>query len=292
MLKQAKITYHYNSGFSVSVGSTLLVFDYWEGEGRALSEVGRLNQNILSAYESIYVFVTHGHEDHFDEVIYSWRENLPVQYIVSSDLPIGKRGRRIAPMERIELSRDLTVEAFPSTDLGVSLLVTIYGLRIFHAGDLNMWHWRQESTLREIEAAENAFYAACEPIKKQKIDVCMFPVDPRQGVMYDAGANYFILTMKPRVFIPMHWQDRSEVAIDFARRARNNLTEVVAMTHPGEVVQLKMDETELDIHIIEPPKDLSAMPPRPQRRPDSQRDQEDDPFADTDLPVALDDDEE
>lgn len=290
MHKQAKITYHYNSGFSVSVGSILLVFDYWEGEGRTLSEVGRLNRNILGAYESVYVFVTHGHEDHFDEVIYDWREGLPVTYIVSSDLPIGKRGKRIAPMERMELGRDLTVEAFPSTDLGVSLLVTAYGMTIFHAGDLNMWHWRQESTLREIEAAENAFYAACEPIRGKKIDLCMFPVDPRQGMMYDAGANFFILTMKPRVFIPMHWQDRPEVAVDYARRARNNQTEVVAMTRPGEVVELKMDEQMLDIHIIEPPKDLSAMPPRPTRRPDPAG-TEGDPFADTDLPVELGDNE-
>ena len=39
----------------------------------------------------------------------------------------------------------------------------------------------------EIEAAENAFYEAIEPIKGERIDVCMFPVDPRQGLMYDAG---------------------------------------------------------------------------------------------------------
>ena len=50
MQKQLKVTYHYNSGFSIRVGSTLLVFDYWEGEGRRLSEVGRLNPGILSAF--------------------------------------------------------------------------------------------------------------------------------------------------------------------------------------------------------------------------------------------------
>ena len=37
MEKQLKVTYHHNSGFSVQVGSTLLVFDYWEGERRQLS---------------------------------------------------------------------------------------------------------------------------------------------------------------------------------------------------------------------------------------------------------------
>ena len=46
-------------------------------------------------------------------------------------------------------------------------------MNIFHAGDLNLWHWRQESSLREIEAAEEAFRAACEPIPSGVIDLCM-----------------------------------------------------------------------------------------------------------------------
>ena len=54
-------------------------------------------------FEDVYVFVSHVHPDHLDPVIYEWREELPnINYIVSSDLPIGKRGKRIAPMETVE----------------------------------------------------------------------------------------------------------------------------------------------------------------------------------------------
>ena len=290
MQKQLKVTYHYNSGFSIQVGSTLLVFDYWEGEGRRLSEVGRLNQGILKAYEQVFVFISHAHPDHLDPVVYEWRNALPqITYVVSSDLPIGKRGRRIAALEELTLTQDISVKAFDSTDLGVSFLVTAYGMTIFHAGDLNLWHWRQESSLREIEAAEEAFYAACEPIPAGKIDLAMFPVDPRQGMMYDAGANHFILTKKPRLFIPMHWQDRAEVAVDFARRARTPQTEVLAMSRSGESATITFEDKLLDIHIVEPPKDLTDLPITPARRPDQQHmgDPMDDPFADTDLPVDL-----
>ena len=290
MQRQLKVTYHYNSGFSIRVGSTLLVFDYWEGENRRLSDVGRLNQGILTAYEQVYVFISHAHPDHLDPIVYEWRNAMPnINYIVSSDLPIGKRGRRIAPLEELTLSNDLSVKAFESTDLGVSFLVTAYGMNIFHAGDLNLWHWRQESSLREIEAAEEAFYSACEPIPASGIDLAMFPVDPRQGMMYDAGANRFILTKKPRLFIPMHWQDRPEVAVDFARRARTPQTEVLAMTHPGESATITFDDKLLDIHIVEPPKDMMDLPLMPARRPDHRGFNEPgkDPFADTDLPVDL-----
>ncbi len=290
MQKQLKVTYHYNSGFSIRIGGKLLVFDYWEGEGRRLPEVGRLNRQILSAYEQVYVFVSHAHPDHFSSVIYEWREDLPITYIVSADMPVGTRGKRISPYESIVLDQDISVKAYDSTDLGVSFLVKAYGMSVFHAGDLNLWHWRQESSLREIEAAENAFYEACKPLKGEKIDLAMFPVDPRQGMMYDAGANHFILTQKPRVFIPMHWQDRTEVAIDFARRAKTLQTEVIAMTRPGETATITYGETLLDIHIIEPPKDLSDLPITPMRRPEkvSMDTHGEDPFADTDLPVDLD----
>ena len=288
MHKQLKVTDHDNSGVSIRVGSSLLVFDYWEGENRRLSEVGRLNRSILKAFEQVYVFISHAHPDHLDPVVYDWRNDVPnIQYIVSADLPIGKRGRRVAPLDTLTLSQDISVQAFDSTDLGVSFLVTAYGMRIFHAGDLNLWHWRQESSLREIEAAEEAFYTACEPIPSGQIDLAMFPVDPRQGLLYDAGANHFILTKKPRLFIPMHWQDRPEVAIDFARRARTPQTEVLAMTRPGESATITYDDRILDIHIVEPPKDLNDLPPTPARRPDYRGLGEtgEDPFADTDLPV-------
>ncbi|MDD3411229.1 MAG: MBL fold metallo-hydrolase [Eubacteriales bacterium] len=287
MQKQLKIMYHYNSGFSIRVGGTLLVFDYWEGENRSLAEGARLTAAQLAAYEQVFVFVSHAHPDHFDPIIYDWRDQAPVTYIVSSDLPIGKRGKRIAPLEEMELSQDVRVKAYQSTDLGVAFLVEAYGMKIFHAGDLNLWHWRQESTLREIEAAENAFYEACEPIPSGEIDLCFFPVDPRQGLLYDAGANHFILTKKPRVFIPMHWQDRKEVAIEFARRAKTPQTEVVALTRPGEVAGISFSEQLLDIHIVEPPKELGDLPPAPVKRPERRDIGGDDPFADTDLPVDI-----
>lgn len=287
MEKLIKLIYHYHSGFSVQAGGTLLVFDYWEGEERKLAGVGRITPQFLRAFERIFVFISHAHPDHLDPIVYTWEnEGLPITYIVSSDMPVGTKGKRIAPGQERDLCQDVNVKAFSSTDLGVSFLVELYGIRIFHAGDLNLWHWRQESSLREIEAAEAAFQEALDPIRQERIDVAMFPVDPRQGLMYDAGANQFILNLKPRVFIPMHWQERPEVAIDFARRSRTPQTEVLSLTKPGVVANLSFTEELLDIHIIEPPKDFDELPLTPNRRPDDAAEGED-PFADSDLPVDI-----
>ena len=185
------------------------------------------------------------------------------------------------------LAKDISVTAYDSTDLGVSFLVTAFGMNIFHAGDLNLWHWRQESSLHEIEAAEEAFYKACDPIPADTIDLAMFPVDPRQGMMYDAGANHFIMSKKPRLFIPMHWQERPEVAIDFARRASTQHTEVIAITHAGESATITFSENYIDVHIVEPPKDLSDMKLPNAYKPKHTHRDPDDPFSDSDLPVDL-----
>ena len=74
MEKQLKIIYHYHSGFSVQVGGTLLVFDYWEGEDRSLSQVGRITPQFLAAFEKIYVFVSHAHPDHLNGVVWVMRK--------------------------------------------------------------------------------------------------------------------------------------------------------------------------------------------------------------------------
>ena len=298
----ASVTYHHHSGFSVQVDSTLLVFDYWEGEKKELPVIAKLTSESFKDYSQVYVFVSHAHPDHLDQVIYTWLDGNPITYIVANDTPIGIRGKRLAPGDSLLLAPGIRVTAYGSTDMGVSYLVDIGGLRVFHAGDLNLWHWREESTLREIEAAEKAFEEAVKPLIGQRIDICMFPVDPRMGAMFDAGANYFILSVKPRLLIPMHWQGRSEIAVDFARRAKSKTTEVVPMTKPGEYAKITFSDTAIVLHIVEPPaekreekkpvqeskiKTIDDITPGAQVTLEAYN--QNDPFADTDLPVSLDD---
>ena len=285
MEKTAVVTYYYHSGFTVEVMDTLLVFDYWRGENGELPEKDQLREQDLANHNRVLVFVSHDHEDHFDEVIYSWNyQKLPITYIVSDDLPIGKRGKRMKPGDTLEVG-DVKIRAFDSTDKGVSFYVSVYGLNIFHAGDLNLWHWREESTLREIAQAEKDFYAAMTPIEHLPMDIAMFPVDPRMGGLYEAGANYFVMSVKPRVFLPMHWQGRAEVAQSYARKNKTRYTEVLALTRPREQAELTfLDDHDLHIRISVPMPETGLAD---DREADLDALAGDDPFADSDLPVQL-----
>ena len=281
----ANITFYHHSGFSVAVGETLLVFDYWRGENHSLPYGAWLKDEDFQDYKQILVFVSHDHEDHFDQAIYGWdHAHLPITYILSDDLPAGNRGKRVKPGDHLQLGR-ADIRVFSSTDKGVSFYVTVDDLHIFHAGDLNLWHWREESSIREIMQAERDYYKAVAPLEQLPIDVAMFPVDPRMGGMFDAGANHFIMAVKPRLFIPMHWQNRPEVALDYARRGQTRYTEMLALTKPRERAEVEFTDQEIRIHVFTLAADAfrNSAPGEVHLGYGP-----DDPFQDSDLPVNLD----
>lgn len=295
MDRKLTVTYYHHSGFSVAMDDVLLVFDYWTGEHGELPEDKRITVDFLKQFRQVYVFISHEHPDHLDPVVFTWRNEAPVTYIVSADMPVGTRGKRMAPGDDLTLSPEVSVKAFDSTDLGVSFLVDIQGVHVFHAGDLNFWHWREESTVKEIEEADDAFRQAVEPIAREKIDLAFFPVDARQGLMYDAGANYFIMCVKPRLLIPMHFWGRAEIAMEFARRSRCRQTEVMALTRYGEQISLDFtDDGYIDVSLLTPPEVVVSSRTAPIElpvvellEPRTPAYDSEDPFSDTDLPVDI-----
>ena len=154
--------------------------------------------------------------------------------------------------------------------------------------------------MQEIEEADQEFRRAVKPLSAETIDVAIFPVDPRQGAMYEAGANYFILAVKPRILIPMHYFHRADTAMDFARTASCRTTEVLAMPVYGDTILLEEDE-EGYLNISHPlstnapeagipgTSEYSGTPEVPEETPAEETEsilQEDDPFLESDLPLT------
>lgn len=222
-----RITYWGHSGFSVKTKNCLLLFDY-QGEG----------MDKPASSDNVYCFVSHAHRDHFSPLMRIWNKEGVVRLITGYDLHAG--GKRMRPGEEMQLE-DVHVRAYGSTDVGVSFLVEADGARVFHAGDLNLWHWREESTEEEIREAERAFEKELEPLTDSRPDVAFFPVDPRLGEGCEEGAERFCICAKPRLLIPMHFWDKPEAAIAFANKKGNG---VRAMTKPGEFLEWKGEREE------------------------------------------------
>ena len=62
--------------------------------------------------------------------------------------------------------------------------------------------------------------------------------------MYDAGAGYFVMDVKPRILIPMHFQGRGDVAMRFSVTGETAATKVVALQEPGDQIDLHIPDSE------------------------------------------------
>ena len=100
-------------------------------------------------------------------------------------------------------SNHLTVTMFGSTDEGGSFLVDTGTHRIFHAGDLNWWHWSGDTpeNIAEAKALKEKEFA---PLIGLSVDIMMFPVDARLEVAREWGALEVLGIMNTKLFIPMH----------------------------------------------------------------------------------------
>ena len=290
MVKQAAVTFFYQSGFTVAIEKTLLIFSYWQHE--SIPESHWLADRDFKGFNNIVVFVPRASAEHHDPVIYTWKQSFPITYVVSSDAaasaPEGANVRAIKQGESMTVA-NVYVSAHRSTDAGVAFWVRTRGVGIFHAGDLNLWHWREENTLREITRAEDDYYQAVAELPDKPLHLAMFPVDPNLGGFYDAGANHFIMAKKPGVFFPMHWGSREEIAQDYARRMDAPRTTVFALTQARETALVDLT--------TDPPAVRGVLGDRrgPGRTPPTAEETNidlstyasDDPFAATDLPVDL-----
>lgn len=221
-----KIEYIYHSGFSLETENYFLVFDYYRGD-------------IELKDKPTYVFCTHDHPDHFNPEIFNWAKGKSnILYILSSDIentpPV--KATFIDPYEEFIIN-DLHIKTFGSTDKGVSFLIQVDKKNIFFAGDLNWWHWK-DNTDAEKYQEEKDFKAEINKIKGNNIDLAFFPVDPRLEEYYYLGGDYFINEIQPKVFVPIHFGDNYEITKKFINKMKDSSTYIVEITSENQIIDL------------------------------------------------------
>lgn len=225
-----KTIYIYHDCFVLKTAEAVLVFDFWKDP----YQHGPLPNPLMEVDREmpVYVFVSHGHKDHYNPQIFSWAKFFPnIRYIVSKDVrkrinhiitPEGSYkgdkvdSTKITAMSDHDRYEDnlIDVRSFPSTDTGNSYVVTIGGHSIFHAGDLNAWVWKDKSTKEEVEETIADFNAILDLIAESfgGFDICFFPVDSRIGTDYFTGARIFMERFRIKNFFPMHYELGDDVS--------------------------------------------------------------------------------
>ena len=100
---------------------------------------------------------------------------------------------------------DVEATQYGSTDEGGSFLVKTDEKIIFHAGDLNWWHWDGDTEENKREA-DNMFAQELHRLTGLVTDIAFFPVDARLGRVREWGVTAFADTVAIRTaLISMHY---------------------------------------------------------------------------------------
>lgn len=237
-----KVTYIYHSGFAVELEQCVLLFDYY---------MGGLPQ--WEPEKPIYVFVSHKHKDHFSLKVFDLVSRYKsVYFFLGSDVKLSERyleKNHIEPNVREKIINvgknkriffeDLEIQTLRSTDAGVAFIVCAQGKCIYHAGDLNWWHWEGEPYPFN-EHMEKNYKKEIDSIKGRHFDIAFVPLDPRLGAAYGLGMDYFLENTEADVVFPMHmWEEYSYIGkykkTQIGGRYSKNIVDICA---PGQEIDL------------------------------------------------------
>lgn len=252
-----KVTYIHHSAFCVELDNAVLVFDYYSGRGSGdCIYEGRMPE--FPADTQMYVFSSHGHQDHFDMEVLRWSYRYEnIHYIFAKEIKhklgnsvlgrmfpdrdislIKEKIHYMKPAEQLQIE-EVLVETLLSTDSGVAFVVTCEGKTIYHAGDLNWWHWEGESK-EDNQYQEKTYKAQMTLLSRRNIDVAFVVLDPRQGQVMTLGIDYFVHNIKAQNIIPMHMWKQYEAVLRYkASLKEQELAErVIELSGENQVCRL------------------------------------------------------
>ncbi|MDO4158848.1 MAG: MBL fold metallo-hydrolase [Prevotellaceae bacterium] len=230
------LTYIFHSCFMLETNQCIIVFDYWK------DPEGVISKCLSTTNKRVYFLASHFHPDHYNsEILQMDVPNGEKIVILSHDIVKHKRARKEDAdvfLRRGETYKDdyIQIKAYGSTDVGVSFMLDIEGKEVFHAGDLNNWHWEHESTPQEIKKMEGDFKAILRDIRAEhpSVFLVMFPIDPRLKIDFGRGARQWLETIHTTYIAPMHFPPAQDIAMTFGKEAESFGVKFLYIHNEGE----------------------------------------------------------
>lgn len=244
------VTYIYHSCCAIELDGFTVIIDFYQDayvdhNGKKMSWV---KDYLFKKEEPLYVLCTHSHSDHFNPEILSWnRDRTDITYVFSKEIKEVHReilkGKEINYLSKLQSFEDdnLNIKAFGSTDTGGSFYIQHNDTKIFHAGDLNNWHWNEEVPKSESLVYENQYICELQLIAEEvkELDIAMFPLDPRLGKDFLRGGEQFVNKIKTESFLPLHFGGNYELIKQFEPIAQKAKCNLLALEHTGQSFKIK-----------------------------------------------------
>lgn len=240
-MPSVSIRYLYHSGFAVKTASHLFIFDYYLDTPRGCGpDQGVVSPSMLQGRD-VVVFVSHSHGDHYNPAIFQWRKGNPqIRYILADEIATKEDVLSVKAGKTYPLG-GLEVRTLDSTDLGVAFLVKADGLCLYHAGDLNWWHWNDEPE-EANRAMARRYQQQIDSLKGESIDIAFIPVDPRQEENALLGLDYFMKQVGARWIVPMHFGSNGSIfdRIGHDPRTASYRDRILQISHRGQRFQISI----------------------------------------------------
>lgn len=235
-----KVIYLNHSGFLLEAENCCFLFDYFKGE---IPNLDRFHQ--------IFVFVSHWHADHYNQDIFKLLQKYKtITYVLDEKVKVPPDILQNTSIEKgtflfvkadntYELKdtdgNELKIITLHSTDIGVAFYLEYLGKCFYHAGDLNLWVWKEESVAYNHNMKAN-FDRQMKKLKGKHIDVAFVPLDPRQEDGYAAGMLSLLQTADISTIFPMHFWGKHDIIAQFLQEysAKLNHTRIMQIQKDGE----------------------------------------------------------
>jgi L-ascorbate metabolism protein UlaG (beta-lactamase superfamily) len=190
-----KVTTLFQSGALVELEGCALLFDYYKGELPPLPRE-----------KDLFVFVSHGHPDHYNPVIWDLKKQYPKTRYILFEGVADTGGEHILQVTcpRKYSFGGLDIETLVSTDEGCAFVVEAEGRRIYHAGDLNWWHWEGEPE-ETNRWHEQAFRRELARLAGRHFHCAFLPLDPRQEANAWWGFVEVLKAVTVDAVFPIHY---------------------------------------------------------------------------------------
>ncbi len=238
-----QITYIHHNCFAIHAQDKTLLFDYPDAAHRPAKADALVRELLQSA--NAYIFVSHGHGDHFTPEITELASLADRAGLVLSDDVADLYGEHFERFDRVWTIEpdettpvdDMQVEGFESTDMGVGFLVTINGAAIYFGGDVAEWVWPEQDESSQL-FARNHFGEVLAQLAEKRIDIAFSNADKRLPDW--AGGARFVRVVRPWFFVPMHTFGDTATLEQFAGYLGETETTLLRYEKMGDVMEVEV----------------------------------------------------
>lgn len=220
----AHIWYLGHCGYAVRTPKHLLIFDYQEfrdgQQQKTRPSTPSLENGWINPEEiknvTVCVFASHSHDDHFDPVIFKWKEKIPdIQYFFGWKAAEDTSFHYLIAPRAVFKSGGLEIATINSHHSGVpevAWMVKVDGLVIYHNGDC-----QPADPIAEYEF-----------LKKHTdfIHIAFVPPTHEEKWKYSIQNMELFKRFSPRMVFPMHVTAGAQMYKDFAKEWKKKIPDL------------------------------------------------------------------